>query len=73
MIRIKDGRGRDVTPPAARFVEVCSADGKLARVLFADAAGVVKILAPADKEFKDYCRVMNVAPAEIIKIEEQRK
>ncbi len=51
----------------AAFVEICSSDGKVARVVMSDG-DVVKYLVPGDKAFEDYIEVMGLERAAVMRL-----
>lgn len=69
MIRLRDSKGKVVEAPDTSFVEICSEDGKVVRVLTDDGEGRVQYLIPADAEFQRYLKVMRVEAAEEITLE----
>ncbi len=67
MIRIRDIRGQLTTlPPDSRFVEICSDEGKVAKVVFFDDGGHVRIFGPEDPEAIRYAKMMNINYAPIV-------
>ena len=69
MIRIRDKEGKPIEGVEPFFVEVCSVDGKVVRVLMQDGEGRTLYLKPGDRQFDHYLQVMHVEAAEEIKIE----
>ena len=68
MIRIRDSRGRLLPlDKNATIVELCSSDGKLARLILCGGEKVT-ILDAGDADFKSYCRTTKIEPAEVIKL-----
>jgi hypothetical protein len=67
-IRIRDAKGRILPLPAeAAVVELCSSDGKVARLLFG-GGNRVTILDPSDPEFRSYCKSLKLEMAEVIRL-----
>lgn len=67
-IRIRDTRGKILPlPPEAAIVELCSLDGKLARLILC-GDDKVTILDPTDPEFRNYCKSLNLDTAEVIRL-----
>lgn len=67
-IRIRDTRGQILPlPPEAAIVELCSLDGKLARVILC-GEDKVTILDPGDPEFRTYCKSLKLEMAEVIQL-----
>jgi hypothetical protein len=70
MIRIRDNLGVVLPlPSSAAIVELCSSDGKLARLILCGPARVT-ILDAKDPDFRSYCQTMKLEPAEIINLHE---
>ncbi len=68
MIRIRDNLGVLIPfPNNAAIVELCSSDGKLARLILCSSDRVT-ILDAKDKDFRSYCQTMKLEPAEIINL-----
>lgn len=67
MIRLRDASGKIIElPKTAAAVEVCSADGKLCRIIIPGPDGRITSLDPNDEEFKKYARAVGAETAELI-------
>lgn len=66
MIRLRKADGTLLpVPPSVAAIEVCSTDGKLARI-FLLGKDRVTVLDPTDEEFKVYAKAMREEIAELI-------
>lgn len=69
MIRLRTDKGQLFPlPPSVAAVELCSTDGKIARVLLTNQEGKIILLGPGDKDFTAYVRAVKADVAEIINI-----
>lgn len=67
MIRLRKANGEaQLLPPDVAAVEICSIDGKLARVIIPSHDGKVSSFGPDDEEFRAYARAVNAEIADII-------
>lgn len=69
MIRTRSADGTVQEIPKGVAVEVCSVDGKIARVIMWAGRQVLS-LGPGDRGFDDYCRAMRTPSAEVVELRE---
>jgi hypothetical protein len=68
MIRVRNSRGQEiVTVEPIATVEICSTDGKVARLILV-AGPRILILTPQDPELRNYCRLAGLEVAEEIHV-----
>lgn len=67
MIRVRttDGKAYKMNP-AARFVEICDEEGKIAAVVFQKDNGEVRVVSTEDKEFYRYVKSYALTPTTVI-------
>ncbi len=68
MIRIRNIKGEAITlPPDAMAVELCSQDGKVARLILC-GGDRVEMLDTQDPDLRKYCKSLRLEVAEVINI-----
>jgi hypothetical protein len=69
MLRIRDMKGQvsEITEPY-RFVELCDATGKVAKLFFIDDSGMLRVVDARDKDAAEYSKLFKVQFCPVIQL-----
>lgn len=74
MLRIRDKTGKllNLNEPL-HFVEICDTEGHVARVIYADAQGLIHVVGPGDLEADRYKALFGIKWCPVITLPEPTK
>lgn len=66
MINIRNLDGTSTPVPEGHFVEICAADGAVARIFHEDQNGIIRVMNPKDIDAQRYAKLFGVKLTQVV-------